>query len=181
MKKVGVALLFLVVGIGVGIFGWLQLGKARASLSWPTADGVIMQSDVRRERRWVKTGKHRREKITYKADVDYIYTVNGQEYSADRISYGGTHSSSSRVTADQITSQYPRGKKVTVSYDPQDPGEAVLEPGVSIGVYGTLAAGVLIALVGVAAVIMGFCGKEIPVRLTGTRTRSGLDADVDLT
>jgi hypothetical protein len=42
--------IFLLIGVGLTIWGWTILQNARASASWPTADGVITRSAVTHSR-----------------------------------------------------------------------------------------------------------------------------------
>jgi hypothetical protein len=64
---------------------------------------------------------------TYGIDVEYAYQVAGQPYTSDRVRdlpmWG-------RGSAMRFADDHPPGSRVTVFYDPDDPSDAVLEPGV---------------------------------------------------
>jgi hypothetical protein len=53
-----------------------------------------------------------------------------------------------KAGAQKIAKKYPKGKKVTVYYMPDNPGETLLEPGFSYKVFGWLIAGVVMLGIG---------------------------------
>jgi len=127
--------IFLVIGAGLTYWGWTILQNARASASWPTADGVITRSGV----------SHSTDSDggdSYNPEVTYTYTVNNTGYDNNTIKFGENSYSSSKK-ADGIAGNYPVGKNVTVYYDPEKPDRSVLEPGVSAGSYIVIGIGVL--------------------------------------
>ena len=132
--------IFLALGLGLSFWGWNILQNAKASSSWPTAEGTVTASDV-----------------TYSSSADggesnspeisYQYTTNNVGYESHTIKFG-ENSYSSRRKAEGIASGYPIGKKVIVYYDPQEPERSVLEPGVSGGSYIVLGIGILFGIIG---------------------------------
>lgn len=95
--------------------------RAVASKSWPSAEGVVVSSDVK-IKPW--GGSHRFEPV-----VIYEYTVGGARYRAKRTKFLRGLARNEGL-ADEITSRYPDGKRVMVHYSPKSPKLAVLEPGV---------------------------------------------------
>ena len=90
-----------------------DLGSARQSLSWPSAEGTITRSVRRRGSRLLKS-------------LEYRYSVSGTTYSATRAAF-------LRVPYSKpIHETYRTGQRVSVRYDPSEPGRAVLEPGAPI-------------------------------------------------
>jgi len=136
--------IFLALGGGLSFWGWNILQNAKASSSWPTAEGTVTISEVTRN-------SSADGGVSYSPEVTYEYTASNQHYESYTIKFG-ENSYSSRRKAEGITSGYPVGKEVTVYYDPQDPGRSVLEPGVSGGSYIVLGIGVLFALIGLVTV-----------------------------
>ncbi len=67
---------------------------------------------------------------TYRAEVMYKYTVQGQHFTGDRLRYGAMGTSDQKFTQG-LVSRYKKNAKVSVYYDPSRPSEAVLEKGVS--------------------------------------------------
>lgn len=162
-KSILFGLIFLAVGGGLLAWGFNTMGKAKASMSWPTAKGKVLHSGVERK---VSTstsntgsGRRRRTTTTYEADVRYEYRVDANRYSGNKVSFG-EYSSSNRGHAERIVDRYPKGKSVEVFYNPDKPDTAVLEPGVSGGVYIPLGIGALFAVIGLGATIAAVVGKK---------------------
>ncbi len=59
----------------------------------------------------------------------YSYEVAGQKYESERVSLASSKSKQSR--AEKTVSEYPTGMAVTVHYDPEKPGDALLAIGPS--------------------------------------------------
>jgi hypothetical protein len=119
--------LFGAIGLGIAIWGWSVLSNARASLSWPTTEGRVVFSEVDHS-----TDSEGGD--SYSADIVYRYEVDDQEYENDRVRFG-ENSSSNRGPAEDLVERYPVGRNVDVHYEPDDPDNSVLEPGVTLGSY----------------------------------------------
>ena len=122
-------LVFMAIGcvpLWLGIQGVLE---ARASLSWPKAEGSITRSSVS-----VTTNRSRndnnRERISrsYSASIEYEFQVEGATLRGSRVT-AVSDQFGSEDYARAISDKYPLGAKVSVSYNPTDPNECVLEPG----------------------------------------------------
>ncbi|MBN1517904.1 DUF3592 domain-containing protein [Candidatus Sumerlaeota bacterium] len=133
--------LFSAIGGGLIIFvGLPTVHKAKASLEWPTTDGVVTSSEV--------VTSHDEDGTTYGANIIYRYTIDGQELIGDTVWYGGNFKSSSKKLALKTVGKYPKDKQVTVHYDPDRPNEAVLEPGAFKSTYFMLIFGGVFLVVG---------------------------------
>lgn len=141
------SIIFTAVGIGIIFWGGKTLNKAKASLEWPGAEGTVIVSDVIRN-------TDSDGDVTYKPDVSYEYVIDGIKYSANRVAFG-SWSSSDRSMAQRVVNHYPAGMTVTVRYDPDDPYEAVLEPGEKKGVWFLIAFGGVFAAVGLSLLFGG--------------------------
>jgi tetratricopeptide (TPR) repeat protein len=119
-------ILFMLPGIAVVFYGIKELKKAMASKNWSTTVGKVISSEVIRD----TSGK----RPIYIPKVFYEYSVTGNKYSSNEVSIGHWDSSSPKG-AQKIVNRYPTGKDVIVYYDPDNPEDAVLEPGTSIGDY----------------------------------------------
>jgi hypothetical protein len=152
--------IFAAVGFFVAFyFGKPILDNAARSKEWPTVVGVVERSEV--------VTRRDKDGTMYSADVAYKYEVDQREYRSSNVSFGGGFSSSSSGWANKLVNRYPVGKEIDVHYDPEEPGNSVLEPGTnwtSYIVYGIgllfLAIGVLVAgtslfYVGFATLITG--------------------------
>jgi hypothetical protein len=108
-----------------GLFGFISIFPtyltSAASRDWPSVDGVIERSEVQ--------SSVDRNGTAYGAMVSYKYTVNGVQYSANRVGHAD-YVSSNPDHAQSIVLKYKTGAAVPVYYNPADPSKAVLEVGV---------------------------------------------------
>jgi hypothetical protein len=141
---VAFGLVFVAIGGVVGFFGIRTFQNAQASQTWPSVRGQVTESQV---------GTHDSDGTTmYSANVVYEYTVGGRQYINDRIRFGEGSSSNPRP-AHNMVAEYPVGASVDVYYSPDDPLNAVLEPGASgFGVWALPGMGGCFALAGLMVV-----------------------------
>lgn len=104
------------VMIGSGIIA--DIGTS----NWEPVDGVVKSSSV-------SSSTDGEGGTTYCLYVSYEYTVNEKTYDGDRVSYSTENSCNS--WSKNADDDYPEGKVITVYYDPGNPSESVLEPGLS--------------------------------------------------
>ena len=90
--------------------------------NWEPVDGVVKSSGV-------SSSTDGEGGTTYCLYVSYQYTVNGKTYDGDRVSYSTENSCNS--WSKNADDDYPEGKEITVYYDPGNPSESVLQPGLS--------------------------------------------------
>ncbi len=117
-------MIFLCVGLGLIIFGVLSIKTAKDSETWPSVQGVILDSRI--------AINHGDDSTTYGADVSYRYAVEGHKYKGDKVTVSEM-STSSQTRASKIVQRYPIGKKVPVYYNPKESEDSVLETGLSDG------------------------------------------------
>lgn len=123
-----VGLLFMVPGICVIHFlGKPMLDRARQSDHWPVTEGDIITSRVIRE--------YSGNDAKFSAEVLYRYTVNEQVMEGDQIWIGGAYSTSDRKEFQRVVNDFSVGEKVQVHYNPDDPVDSVLIPGVFTSSY----------------------------------------------
>jgi hypothetical protein len=91
--------------------------------SYPTAAGIILSSQVRES--------NDSEGSSYSAKIHYAYDVDGRRYECDRYRYGMMWSG--RRRAEAVVASCPVGRTVSVRYNPADPSDAVLRPGLDAG------------------------------------------------
>jgi len=114
------------------------------SSSWSTAEGRIVDSSIDKERG--------RRSWGYVLRVDYEYSVDGLTYRGDRVLYlddvrAGT-GDALRRERDRLG--YQSGNPVRVYYDPDEPGRAVLRPGLGVGLAVLLMLAAILTLAGAA-------------------------------
>lgn len=99
--------------------GWALYHQTRA-LAFATTEGTVTRSAVRTE----PDGDGG---DSYLPDVGYEYEVGGRRYTGSRYCYAevGTNSKAWH----KVAAARPPGARVTVWYNPADPGEAILHPG----------------------------------------------------
>ena len=143
-KRLGiVAALILMIGIGLAVKGGFEAKRAVDSRGWPSTTGTVIHTDVHEV-------QHHNEEYrgsSFYPKVLYRYTVYGESYTADRLTFGGDPGSN-RVSAKKIVDKYPVGMTLTVYYDPNDPSVAVLNIGTSPMAYGMVGAGLVLIAVG---------------------------------
>jgi len=125
--------------------------SAYESQNWPQTSGTVIHTEVKQDRK----GR------TY-ALVEYAYPVNGQEYQSSRVSFMGLDDGA--PSPQEVVALYAAQKGVTVFFDPNNPGESVLRPGLhSYFPLGLLAVGLLV----VASAIVSMVRVVLRTRRTG--------------
>ncbi len=100
------------------------LREARASVTWPTANGSIVESELAFE--LVTSGQSTYR--LYKAHVVYEYSIGGCTYRFDRVAFHDDDVSTPQ-SVQRIVNRYPQGDRVTVYCDSRNPQVAVLDRG----------------------------------------------------
>jgi hypothetical protein len=125
---------------------------ASASMSWPTAAGIIKSSAVIEE--WIEDRRDddkqeiRRKIPRYQVDLRYAYRVAQRDFVGVNPNFGWTGMYGLRDVAEKAAGQYRPGQPVTVYYDAQHPANSVLEPSARGGTYAPLVFGAISAVVG---------------------------------
>lgn len=136
-----IGILVLILGLVISILGINSLSTAKASQSWPSVMGRVVESTL------VENPNSKSAK--YVAKVVYQYAVSGVTQTATRITFGDHDSRNfTQESASAIVVSYPNGKTVQVYYDSNNVGSAVLVPGTSSNVYTTLRIGTVFMLSG---------------------------------
>lgn len=138
-----VPLAFVLVGGLIIFLGTRQIMRATASNAWPNVTGVVTVSELGKH-----VGHDRDDATTYSADVSYDYVVNDRVYVNGVVNFGSVHTSDPS-TARRVLKRYPVGLQVPVYYNPADPQDAVLEPGLDGGSWFLPIFGSVFLLVGV--------------------------------
>lgn len=126
---------------------------ASASLRWPTAAGRITRCDVIEEiieERSDNDDKPTTTKLRhrYQVDLRYAYRVGKRDFIGTEVNWGGTMISGLREVAEKAAARHRPGQNVKVYYDPDQPGQAVLEPASREGALGPLIGAAVCAIVG---------------------------------
>ncbi len=118
-----VVFIFGIIGVAMLFVYFRSKKKVEESQNWSAVQGYITKSYIRRE---TDTDSDGDRSTSYFPEVLYTYEFHGQEYTGDKISFGGKTGSSHHKKAQNFLAQYPVGQGVTVYYDPNNPEDAVL-------------------------------------------------------
>jgi hypothetical protein len=124
-----VALAGAVLGVAAFVRG---RRLASASERWPTVAGIITAAGVIDEAIEDKSNDDKsfiRKIYRYQVDLRYAYQVGKRDFVGTAANWGATAIYGLRELAEKAAGQYHQGQPVTIYYDPQRPGNAVLEPG----------------------------------------------------
>lgn len=105
--------------LGAWLLAWsgAQIAHSRAALAWPVAEGVVISSSL---------DDDGGEPVPA---VVYTYAVGGETYAADQLGFDVFDQPGGRGRTATLVARYPVGARVVVHHAPDDPAEAVLEPG----------------------------------------------------
>jgi len=145
---------FMLFGVAILAPGLRNLWYARASQAWPTTDGIVIFAEEEATDRVLQDSEGRTGQVTmHGAPLAYQYEVNGTRYFSNVRHFGQFISSSSQDWAEAILQRYPSGTGVPVSYCPDDPDLAALEPGINSESYYLPGGGLAFLLFGIAGIL----------------------------
>jgi len=104
------------------------LRRAIASKNWPTTKGRVLSSEIVEP----PYGAEAEVWMTYRAKIEYKYSVGGKTYLSDKICFAD-YRDIGGARAQRIFQKYAAREYVVVHYDPDNPHIAVLEPGLESG------------------------------------------------
>ncbi|MCJ8330086.1 MAG: DUF3592 domain-containing protein [Lentisphaeria bacterium] len=104
---------------------------AKATENWPNTIGIVTHMA------YIETeeGLNGRKPggTSRWTEVEYSYQVAGKEFTSRQVSYN--NETTSYRNAKLFSKKYPEGSEITVYYNPDDPEEALLYPGLDVGGY----------------------------------------------
>jgi hypothetical protein len=110
-------IVFFAIGAGLMWASWLAGKEDFASRNWKPVQGqVVFSKAVKRAGGWEPV-------------VRYQYTVDGKTHESGNDRPDGGWAALEGGGADLVLVEYPRGRKVTVFYNPSNPELAALEVG----------------------------------------------------
>ena len=111
------------------------VGRRQAAIAakWPTTKGLIVSSQVESFISQPSSDGISTKTTLYQPVIEYSYRVAGLEYHSNQIQMGVITASGNPELAQKCVALYPVDKEVRVQYDPQNPGNAVLESGFGKG------------------------------------------------
>lgn len=140
------------LGAVIGVVAFVRGRRlASASMRWPTVAGTIATSGVIEEAIEDKSNDDKsfiRKIYRYQVDLRYAYRIGKRDFVGTAANWGGTAIYGLRELAEKAAGQYRPGQPVTVYYDPERPGNAVLEPDNRQGSLAPLILAAICAVVG---------------------------------
>lgn len=153
---------YLVVGVAAVALGlvfaavaWTHILPYREDLTGAEqVDAVVLSSGV------VESTNAEGQRV-YEPTVTYRYTVEGTEYTSESVFPGDVNPVRDESRAREIVARYPEDAAVTAHVNADDPTSAFLvEQSAPLWFWGGPVVGVLLALYGVYAVVLGLRGVE---------------------
>jgi hypothetical protein len=114
--------IFYAVGFGLLWYGIKSAKESVQASSWPSARGTITNVSLRE-------GSDSDGDTTYGVEVQYNYSVMGQNYTSSRLAFGYDESNVRQPHQD-ILDKLERASSVNVRYDPRDPSTSTLSFGI---------------------------------------------------
>jgi hypothetical protein len=137
-----VAVMGTALGGGTLLWSAWNAFLAVKSRRWPQVEGTILVSDLERSRD-IDSG------YMYRAEISYRYTVADEDFVGSRARFGDAFSLSWSAPAVRIVQRYKVNSRVRVRYDPDNPQESVLEPGMNGMVIFAVVVGALCVAIGI--------------------------------
>lgn len=122
-----IPMIFVIIGSVLLFIYFRNLAKVRAAQAWPTAQGTVLQSWVRKSSSTDDDGS---VSYSYYPEIHYQYQVMGTEYQGNKIAFG-PKVGGNRSRAEKRIEEYPAGASLTVFYQPDNPANAIIERSLS--------------------------------------------------
>jgi hypothetical protein len=119
---------FAAVGLVLLVAGLRDAWRAARTRSWPRAPGKVVSAEELQHQRQLSEEAGGGTRIHYEARVHYEYNVGRVHIGSTVIRLGPTETSNEQQVQATLARYLP-GQTVQVAYNPQDPTESVLEPG----------------------------------------------------
>jgi len=121
-----IGVLFAVIGLGMlGGSYWTAQERLAIVREWPATEGEVLSSEITRHRGDDST--------TYGVEIEFRYTVAGQERRAPA-TRGFTTSSFSSMQ--KTVDRFPPGSRHPIKYNPASPGEIYFNAGYTLEFFG---------------------------------------------
>lgn len=119
---------FAAVGLVLLVAGLRDVWRAARTRRWPTAPGKVVSAEELQHQRALPEEAGGGSRTHYEARIHYEYSVGRIHIGSTVVRLGPTETSSEQQ-AQATLSRYLPGQTVQVAYNPSDPTESVLEPG----------------------------------------------------
>jgi hypothetical protein len=128
-ENLGAAVLTGLMALFVLRMAFMQRALAGQASEWPTTRGIVSTSGLQafHVREAISDSWYRPWRKVYKSRIVYDYSVGGQDYAGDRVTFGATVISTLAAMVEGQSRSYPPGSEVDVHYDPANAASSVLE------------------------------------------------------
>ena len=137
------AAIFVALG---GAYGTITFGRVyrlcRYSNGWARTHAEVQHSQVKVRRTYGRRDVH----LSGEALITYRYVVDHERYVGTQIHFGPTW----EWLAIREARRYPDGASISIAYDPENPEDSVIRPGVTVGTMVCFAGAIALLLVGLA-------------------------------
>ena len=96
---------------------------------WPSVMGKIMSSTIKEDYNYIVNGDTNEKGTGYYYEITYNYSINDKIYTGTNIDRYG-YKTSIKKNILEIVEKYYIGLDVIVYYNPTNPGDSLLEPGI---------------------------------------------------
>ena len=120
--------IFLIVWITAVTYFLYVANNYEKSWDWPRVEGKVLSHNILTYRSTSKNRNSNSSSTTYTPSVLYKYSVNRDVFENDTVQFLRKYSSRSK--AEKVLEEYPVDSAVVVFHNPDDPGDAVLVPGI---------------------------------------------------
>ena len=150
ISKLGRNLIFGSMALGALFFGFALwfITEAMLSKNWPKVDAIVTNTKV--ESRLYNVSDRLRSRIEYIVVTEYLYDINGTEYSNTSVSLGegstlaGPFNEKSQAWDWIKASNYQSGDSIFAYVNPKNPERSILRAGINIGTIVPLILGLLL-------------------------------------
>jgi hypothetical protein len=119
---------FAAVGVALLVAGLRDAWRAARTRRWPRAPGKVVSAEELQHQRQFPEGAGGGTRIHYEARVHYEYNV-GRVHIGSTVIRLSPMETSNEQQVQATLARYLPGQTLQVAYNPQDPTESVLEPG----------------------------------------------------
>jgi len=138
--RISIAVLVFFIGLVIAYFGYSKKYDVDPSANWPTINGQVKSSKISRTLEKTQSnagvynagimGTHvnntRRNIYNFFVELDYSYTVDGEEYRGSQIYPHKDPSFTNESEANDLKTRFYKGKNVIVHYNESNPNESYL-------------------------------------------------------
>ena len=136
----------ILAGVGMILLGLYHVYRAICSKSWPSTTGTIIESELAETFQDIPLVG---VEFVQEPKITYTYMVDGEKLQGKQIKFRIKFSSYSKESALRILARHPLNSTAKVYYNPRNPSDAVLIPGITIEMFAFIIIGVTLIVFGV--------------------------------